>query len=329
MHAAGYRRTLKNAMDDTSINLRQLRYFATVVKVGSISGAALRLGLAQTAISLQIRDLELAVGVALFRRHSRGVVPTKAGELLYERYNEIERVLEQALKDVRVAGQAAARPFVIGLTPSHMRLVGADILLSASQRLGATPVKLVEELSYALVAAVERAELDLAFAYDVEGRTGLVREAVIEDELLFVTSVEKSKGEGPISFADALKEELFFAGEKGIVALVRHTAQRLQLDPLIRSDMQSVPAIRARIAEGGASFLPYGTVADGVSRGIFAIRRIERPVLSRTLFMIRRNEGHSPLEDATVGPFVKEVVRHIWLASQPYATIVDRRFEDR
>jgi hypothetical protein len=70
-------------------------------------------------------------------------------------------------------------------------------------------------------------------------------------------------------------------------------------------------------------------VADGVSRGIFAIRRIERPVLSRTLFMIRRNEGHSPLEDATVGPFVKEVVRHIWLASQPYATIVDRRFEDR
>lgn len=315
-------------MDDTTINLRQLRYFATVIKTGSISGAAHRLGLAQTAISLQIRDLELAVGVSLFKRHSRGVAPTKAGELLYDRYNELERFLQQALKDVRVAGQAVAKPFIIGLTPSHMRLVGADILLSASQRLGSTPVKLVEELSYALIAAVERSELDLAFAYDVEGRTGLVRDAVIEDELLFVTSAAKSKGEGPISFADALQEELFFAGEKGIVPLVRQMAQRLQLDPLIRSDMQSVPAIRARIAEGGASFLPYGTVADGVSRGIFAIRRIERPVPSRTLFMIRRNEEHSPLEDSAVGPFIKEVVQHIWLASRPYATIVDPRFAD-
>jgi LysR family nitrogen assimilation transcriptional regulator len=315
-------------MEENTINLRQLRYFATVVKTGSISAAAARLGLAQTAISLQIRDLERAVGVRLFMRHSRGVVPTKAGELFYDRYNELERFLEQTLKEVRVAGQAiaSAKPFIIGLTPSHMRLVGADILLSASEKLASTPVKLVEELSYALVAAVERGELDLAFAYDVEGRTGLVREAVIEDELLFVTLAAKSTGEGPISFAEALSEELFFAGEKGIVALVRHTAQRLRLEPQIRSDLQSVPAIRARIAEGGASFLPYGTVADGVSRGTFAIRRIERPVLSRTLYMIRRNEEHSPLDDEVIGPFVKDVVRHICLASEPYATIVDPRF---
>ncbi|WP_429810492.1 LysR family transcriptional regulator [Ensifer sp. B1-9] len=314
-------------MDDTTINLRQLRYFATVVEIGSMSGAAQRLGLAQTAISLQIRDLERAVGVKLLDRHSRGVAPTAAGQVLFERFHQIERLLGQALSEVRLAGQASIRPFLIGLTPSHMRLVGADILLSASQRLGSIQVKLVEELSYALVGAVRRGELDLAFAYDVEPRAGLTREAVIEDELLFVTTPENSTGDGPISFSDALAHELFFAGEKGIVAFVRTTAQQMELEPKIRSDMQSVPAIRSRIAEGGASLLPYGTVADGVKRRLFAIRRVEQPVLSRTLYMIRRSEERSPLDDVALAPFVHEVVQHMCAAAKPYARIIDKRFD--
>ena len=298
-----------------------------VIKAGSISHAALRLNLAQTAISIQIRDLEREVGVTLFNRHSRGVTPTEAGRLLYERYNELERYLERMLQEVRAVGGSTAPPFVIGLTPSHMRLVGADILIAASEKLPGISLRLVEELSFALIAALERDELDVVFAYDVEGRAGLVREAVIEDELLFVTSSANAKGDGPISFAEALSEDLFFAGEKGIVALVQRAAQRLALQPRIISDMQSVPAIRARIAEGGASLLPYGSVADGIERGTFAFRRIERPVLSRTLYMTRRSEERSPFEDEVIGSFVKDVVRRIYLASAPYATIVDPRFD--
>lgn len=119
---------------DKTINLRQLRYFAMVVKTGGMSHAAARLKLAQTAISIQIRDLEREIGVSLFERHSRGVAPTKAGEILYERYNELERFLDRTLKDVQAAaGSVAPRPFIIGLTPSHMRLVGADVLIAAGQ----------------------------------------------------------------------------------------------------------------------------------------------------------------------------------------------------
>ena len=305
-----------------------MRYFALAIKTGGISKAAASLELAQTALSIQIRDLEREVGVKLLERHSRGVLPTAAGELLYKRYNELEGFLEQTLQDVRNLGGVTAKPFAIGLNPSIMRLVGADILIEAASKMPSVSMRLVEELSYALVEAMERGELDLAFAYDIDNRPGIIREAVMEDELLFVTSPASAKGDGPISFAEAISHELFFAGDRGIVSLVRQTAQRLSLQPRIVSDIQSVPAIRARIAEGGASLLPYGTAADGVRRGVFAMRRVERPVLTRTLYMIRRSGEHSVLDESLIGKFLRNMVRSIYEASVPYSSLIDPRFAE-
>jgi LysR family nitrogen assimilation transcriptional regulator len=311
-----------------NLNLRQLRYFAEVIKAGNISHAASQLELAQTAISIQIRELEREMGVRLFDRHSRGVVPTDAGALLFERYNELEQHLERTVRDVRSAANMATKPFVIGLTPSRMRLVGANILIDAGERRLARAVHLVEELSFALIEALERKELNLALAYDVESRPNLVREAVIEDELVFVTSARHARGQGAISFAEALAEEPCFAGGRGIASLVMRTAQRLSLPCRITTDIQSVSAIRSRVSEGRSSFLPYGSVADGVNRGIFAIRRIVRPTLHRTLYLVRRSEERSPFDDENLGPFVRDFVRRIHRASLPYSTIVDSRFDD-
>lgn len=311
-----------------AINIKQLRYFAEVIKAGNISHAASRLELAQTAISTQIRELEHEIGVRLFERHSRGVVPTHAGAMLYDRYNELEQHLERTLQDVRSAGNMAREPFVIGLTPSRMRLVGANMLIAAGQCHLPRPVQLVEELSFALITALERKELNIAFAYDVESRPGLVIEPVMEDQLLFVTAAANSKGDGPITFADALQEEPCFAGEYGIASLVRRTALRLSLQCRIATDMQSVSTIRARIATGKSTFLPYGSVVDEVERGSFATRPIVQPALHRTLYMVRRSEERSPLDDPIIGPFVKDFVRRIYRASLPYSIMVDPRFDD-
>ena len=67
------------------MNLRQLRYFVSVVETGSMTRAAEQLHVAQTALGMQIRQIEEDLGVALLVRHSRGVEPTKAGRLLHER----------------------------------------------------------------------------------------------------------------------------------------------------------------------------------------------------------------------------------------------------
>jgi DNA-binding transcriptional LysR family regulator len=49
-----------------------------------MSGAARELGLTPSAVSQHMRRLEREVGLALFRRASRGLIPTRAGEALYE-----------------------------------------------------------------------------------------------------------------------------------------------------------------------------------------------------------------------------------------------------
>ncbi|MEM7173537.1 MAG: LysR family transcriptional regulator, partial [Pseudomonadota bacterium] len=59
-----------------------LRTFCTVVELGNVTKAAARLGRTQSAISVQLRKLEEALGVRLLERGARGVVPTREGEKL-------------------------------------------------------------------------------------------------------------------------------------------------------------------------------------------------------------------------------------------------------
>src|SRR5205807_1054136 len=64
------------------LSLDQLRTFAEVVTRGGFSAAALRLGLTQPAVSLQVRALERRLGVRLIERIGKRALPTPAGREL-------------------------------------------------------------------------------------------------------------------------------------------------------------------------------------------------------------------------------------------------------
>ena len=66
------------------ITLRQLRGFASVIDEGGVSAAARALHVSPPAVSLQLRDLENAIGVPLFERSKQGMQPTTAGAALLE-----------------------------------------------------------------------------------------------------------------------------------------------------------------------------------------------------------------------------------------------------
>jgi LysR family transcriptional regulator for metE and metH len=75
------------------ITLKQMRGFTAAVNSGSASAAARELHLTPPAISLQLRDLEQAIGLPLLERNESGLITTLAGQELFELSSSIQHSL--------------------------------------------------------------------------------------------------------------------------------------------------------------------------------------------------------------------------------------------
>lgn len=83
------------------IELRHLQYFACVAEELHFSRAADRLGMAQAPLSQQIRQLEERLGTPLFRRTTRRVELTPAGEIFLRHAQEILGGIDRAVTHTR------------------------------------------------------------------------------------------------------------------------------------------------------------------------------------------------------------------------------------
>src|SRR5437016_4757715 len=66
------------------MDAKDLRFFIAVYEAKGFSHACRELGTVQSNVSSRIRNLERFLGVPLFERRYRGIVPTEKGEKLYE-----------------------------------------------------------------------------------------------------------------------------------------------------------------------------------------------------------------------------------------------------
>ena len=87
------------------MDVRKLRYFCTIATEGSFGKAAEKLFIAQPALSRQISELEQDVGTPLFKRISRGVSLTPAGDVFLTHARAILADMDRA----RIAAQQAAQ----------------------------------------------------------------------------------------------------------------------------------------------------------------------------------------------------------------------------
>jgi DNA-binding transcriptional LysR family regulator len=94
-----------------AMELRQLRYFATVARELNFTRAAARLHVAQPALSRQVKQLEEELGVALLVRDNRRVELTTAGRKFLA---EAESILEQSERALRGARDVEQRRLNIG-----------------------------------------------------------------------------------------------------------------------------------------------------------------------------------------------------------------------
>ena len=82
------------------MELKQLQAFMAVVEEGTISAAAKRLHMAQPPLSCQMKSLEEELGTPLFWRGARHITLTPAGQALYKRAQQMQRLSETAKQEV-------------------------------------------------------------------------------------------------------------------------------------------------------------------------------------------------------------------------------------
>jgi len=88
------------------LNYHHLYYFWVCVRSGSLTAAARELHLSQSALSLQLKSLERALGRRLLDRSRSGVVPTADGRLVFERCERIFPEGESLAALIRSGGSA-------------------------------------------------------------------------------------------------------------------------------------------------------------------------------------------------------------------------------
>lgn len=110
------------------LNYHHLLYFWTVAREGSIARASEVLMLAPPTISGQIKDLELALGEALFARSGRRLVLTDVGKLVYRYADEIFTVGRELIDTLK--GRPTGRPlrFVVGIADVVPKLIAHRLL---------------------------------------------------------------------------------------------------------------------------------------------------------------------------------------------------------
>ena len=81
----------------------KLRIFHKVAEAGSLTHAGEELNLSQSAVSRQIRALEVSMDATLFHRHARGLILTEQGELLHSATKDMSSKLDAAAARIRDA----------------------------------------------------------------------------------------------------------------------------------------------------------------------------------------------------------------------------------
>jgi DNA-binding transcriptional LysR family regulator len=145
------------------IELRDIRAVSIIAEERSITRAAVRLNIAQPALSRRIRAIETRLGVRLFQRTPTGVEPTSAGRVLLEQGSDLILASHRLLETVRAAG-VHTRQLQIGTTAmggSVARIRRAVLRFQAAHPdvvIQASPVPSVRQ-----GAAVMAGDLDVGF----------------------------------------------------------------------------------------------------------------------------------------------------------------------
>jgi LysR family transcriptional activator of nhaA len=146
------------------MNLKHLHYFWSVARTGSVAAAAERLHITPQTISAQVKQLEDALGTALFQPAGRGLALTDSGRIALRYADEIFALSDALEAALGRRGGPAAQPFRVGISDAVAKNIAYRLLAPIAA--SAEPVRLIcqEGKLDALLAELALHRLDMVVA---------------------------------------------------------------------------------------------------------------------------------------------------------------------
>ncbi len=287
-----------------------IEYFVEVSRLGSISRAALELGIEQSTITRHISRLESDIGVRLFHRSGRGVELTDAGRIFLTR----ARHVVQALADARslateLAGQGP-RQIVVAAQPTMARQTFGALATALAKRYPGARLRFMEGLGHQLMNWLATGEVDFALLYVPTQAHVVEFDELLKEPLYCVAAPSVRLPDGPMDVRTLLGLAMVLPstqhGLRGLmVALSQQEDIPLQL--AIECDA-SVSVTKRLVQEGhGCTILPAATVARETEAGLLQARPVDDPRMQRTIAIATAR--NRPMMEA--GWEIRQIIRQV------------------
>jgi DNA-binding transcriptional LysR family regulator len=241
------------------VDIPLLEMFVAAVEEGSLSRAAERESLVISAASKRIAELERQVGTTLLRRHGRGVEPTQAGTMLYQRAKAILRGISLA-RDALTAFSGHGVPKIrLAANPSiTVQFLPGD-LSAFLRRHPNSHVDLVEAFSPDIPRMVSNGEADIGLYHGEGPSPGLTSVKYRSDRVgLVVPGGHPLESRQVVALEEALDYQFLGYFPRHTLALfMEMVGNTLSRPPTVRSQISSYEARCRMVAEGlGLAIVP-------------------------------------------------------------------------
>ena len=275
------------------LELRELRYFASVARSGNFGRAAQELKISQPALSSHIRKLEDELGTQLLVRHTRGVTLTPSGACLLERLDTIMHLLAAPLAHeheaaahgtLSVAMPAEITPLLGPALVERFRAYWPDVVLNVKEGASGT-----------LETWLLNGTADIAVVQDPPEIDELRIEPLLSEHLGLVVAPRSrlAGSDAPVHLRELANLPLILPrAQHWIWRRLTSAAFRrgVPIEPAFQADSLALTKAMVR-STLSCTVLPRVAIREELARGALVFRLIEQPSLSATHAIAFRRSG--------------------------------------
>lgn len=299
------------------MDLRHLRYFVGIADCGSLMKASERLHVAQPALSVHVKGLEIDLGVKLMHRSHRGIQLTAEGLELYERAKFLLKYFQETIDTVKNHGSLPSGVVSIGLPSTCSQLLAADIYRSVVEDLPGVTLYIADASTAVLYEWLLDGRMDFTVLFSMPEDANLDCIPLWVEEFCLISRPDETDDRDCVDFASIFDQPL--------VLSCQATTWRKILDDFAEKhgksfksaiESESVSVIKAIALSGQASgVLPMSSVREDVMAGRLRAQRLVNPEIRGILSLVslpslQPNPAKSAIRDLLMKVF--ENNRALW-----------------